>query len=212
MRDTPTTKSLKLQYKRILEFGLIVSLLLHIFLMQGYKKAKVRTAQRSVTLDALKVEEIPQTLQEKQAPAPGRPSVPIASEDETLPEDETIEDTFLDQFREEAPPPPPPEDDGSQLMFYAWDEPPMPIGGFEAIQKRLVYPDIALKAGVEGRVLVYAHIDEKGNVIGTRILQSLELCNEAAVEAIRSVKWRPAMQRDKPVKVWVSVPVDFVLK
>ena len=212
MRDTPT-KSLKLQYKRVLELGLIISLILHLFLMQAYKRVKVRAVQRTVRLETLQVEEIPQTQQEKQAPAPSRPSVPIASEDETLPEDETIEITDLDLEAEPPPPPPPPEDE-SLIVFVPYDEPPEPIGGFQAIQNALVYPEFARRAGVEGKVIIWAQIDEKGNVLRTQVQKSLgpNGCDEAASAAIRSVKWKPAMQRDRPVKVWVAVPVDFRLK
>ena len=57
-------------------------------------------------------------------------------------------------------------------------------------------------------------VDERGNVVKTDVIKSLgnNGCDEAAVKAIKSVKWKPAMQRDKPVKVWVSIPVRFVLK
>jgi TonB family protein len=37
-------------------------------------------------------------------------------------------------------------------------------------------------------------------------------CNEAAIQAIKSVEWKPALQKDKPITVWVSVPVEFSLK
>jgi len=37
-------------------------------------------------------------------------------------------------------------------------------------------------------------------------------CDEAAINAIKSVKWKPAKQRDKPVKVSVGIPVVFKLK
>lgn len=212
MRENPKT-SLKLRYKKVLELGLIVSLILHIFLMQGFKKLERKTAQRSVSLEALQVEEIPQTQQEKSAPAPTRPSVPIASEDEDLPEDETIEETFFDEFAEAPPPPAPPVDDSSPV-FVPHDEEPHPIGGMGAIQSNLVYPEIALRAGVEGTVLVYAQVDVDGFVKGTRIVKDIGKngTSEAAVKAIKSVKWIPAKQRDKPVRVWVVVPVIFKLK
>ena len=108
MRKKDPKFDLKRQYRGVLEFGLIISLLLHIFLMQGYKKVKARTVVRDVQIEALQVEEIPQTQQQRQAPAPSRPTVPIASEDEDLPEDETIEFTDLDLDEEPPPPPPPP--------------------------------------------------------------------------------------------------------
>lgn len=209
MRDSPS-KELKLQYKRLLELGLIISLAAHIVFMQGFKRFKVRAIQRTTQLKALEVEEIPQTQQEKEAAAPARPSVPIASEDEDLPEDETIEITDLDL---DAEPPPPPPDDGN-IVFVPYDEPPMPVGGFQAIQRRLVYPEIARKAGVEGRVLVWAQIDVEGSVVRTKVVKSLgpNGCDEAAVTAIKSVDWKPAKQRDRPVKVWIAVPVDFKLR
>jgi len=214
MRESPT-KELKLRYKKILELGLIVSLILHIFLMQASKKVKERTIQRTVKLEAVQVEEIPQTQQERSAPAPSRPTVPIASEDETLPEDETIDFTDIDLDAEPPPPPPPPEAiDDSVPVFVPHDEPPEPIGGYAAIQSKLVYPEIARKAGVEGRVMIWAQISVDGSVMRTRVMKSLgpNGCDEAAICAIKAVKWKPAMQRDKPVRVWVAVPVDFRLK
>ncbi|MBN2031563.1 energy transducer TonB [bacterium] len=215
MRDNPT-KALRLQYKRTLELGLIVSLILTIFLMQAYKKIEIKTATRTVQLEAVQVEEIPQTQQEKTQAAPSRPTVPIASDDEDLPEDETIDFTDLDLEAEPPPPPPPPTAaiDEETPVFIPYDEPPDPIGGYEAIQRRLVYPEIAKKAGVEGRVIIQALIDERGNVINTVVMQSLgpNGCDEAAAAAIQSVKWKPAMQRDEPVKVWIAVPVDFQLR
>lgn len=96
----------------------------------------------------------------------------------------------------------------------AYDEAPEPIGGFGAIQRNLEYPEIARKAGIEGRVIVNVLVDVDGSVVETKILKSLghSGCDEAAVKAIRTVKWKPAKQRDRPVKVWVGIPVIFKLK
>ena len=90
---------------------------------------------------------------------------------------------------------------------------PQPLAGFKQIQENLVYPDIARKAGVEGRVIVYAQIGIDGTVLQTKISQSLgpNGCDEAAIKAIKSVKWLPAKCKDKPVIVWIAVPVDFKL-
>jgi protein TonB len=87
----------------------------------------------------------------------------------------------------------------------------VPIGGFDAIQRRLVYPDFARKAGVEGKVLVYALIDTDGSVVNTKVMQSLVGCDDAAVNAIKAVKWKPAMQNGKPVAVWTAYPIEFKL-
>ena len=112
----------------------------------------------------------------------------------------------------ELPPPQSPE--GSKAYFVPYDKPPEPIGGFATIQKNLVYPELARKAGIEGTVTVYARIGENGDVIDTKILRPLgeSGCNEAAVTAIKSVRWKPAQANGKPVAVWVSVPVRFKLQ
>ena len=154
------------------------------------------------------------TEQIKKPPPPPKPAIPIPTESEDIPEDLTIDDTVLDLSDIPPPPPPPEEDDTEGMIFVAYDEPPSPIGGFSAIQKNLKYPEIARKAGVEGRVFVKVAIDEKGNVFRWEVIKSLgnNGCDEAAVAAIRKVKWKPAMQRDRPVKVWISIPVIFKLK
>ena len=77
-----------------------------------------------------------------------------------------------------------------------------------------IYASEARKAGIEGRLMVWAKINEHGEVIQTRILTSLgpNGCDEAAMQAISSVKWKPAMRGDQPITVWIAVPVDFRLK
>ncbi|HFE53578.1 MAG TPA: energy transducer TonB, partial [Bacteroidetes bacterium] len=99
------------------------------------------------------------------------------------------------------------------VFFTPYDFPPEPIGGFKAIQKHLKYPEIARRDSIEGRVIVHVLVDENGNAVDAKILKSLRKdLDEAAVEAVKSVKWRPALQRNIPVKVWVAVPVIFRLK
>lgn len=206
--------SLKLKYRKNIELGLVICLAVLVVMFQAFKRAD-RKVQVQDRIDLkFEVEEIPQTEQAKRPPAPQRPSIPIESEDEDIPEDATIEMTEIN-LDELPPPPPPPEEDAEETpIFVAYDEAPEPIGGFQAIQNNLVYPEIARKAGVEGRVYVNVLIDERGNVIDAKILKSLgnNGCDEAAVAAIRKVKWKPAKQRDKPVKVWVGIPVHFKLK
>lgn len=102
-----------------------------------------------------------------------------------------------------------------QLNFQPYDVPPKPIGGFAAIQKNLKYPEEARKAGIEGRVIVQLLIDARGEIVDRKILKSIGNGNssfeEAAVNALKSVKWQAAEQNGEPVKVWVAVPVIFKL-
>lgn len=205
---------LKLKYRKLIEASLVLALLFCIVLFQAFKRFERKEGQKKFEVAKIETIEVPQTQQEKIAPPPSRPAIPIESESEDIPDDVTIDDTDINFEEIPPPPPPPPVEDEAATFFVAYDEPPQPIGGFEAIQKKLVYPEIARKAGIEGTVTVYANINEKGDVINTKILVPLgnSGCNEAAVAAIKAVKWKPAKQRDKPVTVWVSIPVKFKLK
>ncbi len=105
------------------------------------------------------------------------------------------------------------EMDGEIPAFIPFDEPPAPVVGYKSIQENLVYPELARKAGVEGRVMLWVKIGEDGNVLATKIMKSLgpNGCDEAAMEAIKKTKWNPAEKDGTPIPVWVAVPVDFRL-
>jgi TonB family protein len=110
------------------------------------------------------------------------------------------------------PPPPPAEYDYDGPIYIAYDEAPTPIGGFSTLTSKLIYPKAAREAGIQGRVYVNVSIDADGNVVETKILESLSKeCDDMAVMAIKSTKWNPAKQKSKPVKTWVGIPVIFGL-
>jgi TonB family protein len=97
--------------------------------------------------------------------------------------------------------------------FDMFEKAPKPIGGMEAINQYLRYPQIAKKAGIEGRVVVNTFIDANGNVGDTKIIKSLgnSGCDEAAVAAIKQVKWIPAEKDGEPIATWIVVPIGFFL-
>ncbi|MDD2890310.1 MAG: energy transducer TonB [bacterium] len=75
------------------------------------------------------------------------------------------------------------------------------------------YPQLARDAEVEGIVGVSIIIDEIGNVARVRVVKSLhELLDSTAVQQVRKWKFTPAMQRDKPIKVCMEIPIRFTLK
>ncbi|MFQ5627763.1 MAG: energy transducer TonB [bacterium] len=212
MKKNPQA-DLRSKYTKTVELGLVASLLFTLLLFFGFRKWGTETDMLEVDLPDIQVEEVPPTEQIKRPPPPARPSIAVPTDDEDIPEDETIDITEIN-FDEIPEPPPPPKADESSNIFVAYDEAPEPIGGFAAIQKNLEYPEIARKAGIEGRVIVNVLVATNGRIEDTKILKSLghSGCDEAAVKAIRSVRWKPAKQRDRPVKVWVGIPVIFKLK
>lgn len=207
--------NLKLQYRKAIELSVVAALVFTIILFHATPDWDMGPKKIEAADVEIKVEDIPQTEQIKKAPPPPRVAVPIPTESEEIPEDLTIETTELDIS--EIPPPPPPPDEQSMYdsyVFIPYDEPPVPVGGLGAIRENLRYPKIAQQAGIEAKVIVGALIDERGNVVKTQILNDSGFSmgfEEAAQNAVMSVKWKPAKQRDNPVKVWVSVPIRFSL-
>ncbi len=98
--------------------------------------------------------------------------------------------------------------------FVSYDKAPEPIGGFAAIQRALKYPQNAREAGWEGRAVINVLVNKEGEAADTKVLQSSghPSLDEAAIEAIKSTKWRPALQRETPVAVWVAIPVNFQVR
>ncbi|MEO0224325.1 MAG: TonB family protein [candidate division WOR-3 bacterium] len=75
------------------------------------------------------------------------------------------------------------------------------------------YPEYAKKAGIEGRVVISAVVDEEGNVVDAQIVSSTNsIFNEPALKAAYQYKFSPAMMKDKKVKVRVLIPFNFVIK
>ena len=151
--------------------------------------------------------DIPQTQQIDNTPPPARPSIPVPSEDEDIADDLTLDELDFDDFSNLDAPPPPPS--GPKVVFIPYDDPPVALSPI-----RPNYPEIAQEAGIEGVVVVQAFIDKKGRVKETLILKGVPNTglDEAAMDAIRNTRFRPAKQRERSVGVWISIPVNFRLK
>jgi len=75
-----------------------------------------------------------------------------------------------------------------------------------------VYPDLALRAGVEGIVIVEATIDERGRVRDATVLRSVPVLDEAALEAVRQWVYSPTLLDGVPTPVVMTVTVRFQLR
>ncbi len=94
--------------------------------------------------------------------------------------------------------------------FVAVEEMPAPIGGITSIQSKITYPEIAIRAGVEGKVYILAFVDEVGTVTKAEVVKGIGSgCDEAAMNAVLSTKFKPGVQRGKPVKVKITIPIVF---
>jgi periplasmic protein TonB len=81
------------------------------------------------------------------------------------------------------------------------------------LQKRIVYPELARRAGIEGKVLIRVLVDKDGRPKKDKIESSdNEQLNEAARKAVMSMVFTPAIQNKRPVTCWVTIPVTFRLR
>ncbi len=76
------------------------------------------------------------------------------------------------------------------------------------------YPPLLRDAGIGGTVVVYLFIDEEGMVQNTRVHTSSghTSLDEAALRVGTVMTFSPAMNRDKKVPVWVSLPITFQVR
>jgi protein TonB len=207
MLSGQATLPIKYKYPITIRLATLGSVSFLIFTFLIYPRYLGVLELEDVELQEILIENIPQTQQIERPPPPARPSVPVESEDEDIADDLTIEETDLDNFEAWDAPPPPPE--GPRVKFIPYDDPPQPLS-----QIAPLYPEIAQEAGIEGTVVVQVFIDKKGRVQDTVILKGIPNTglDEAAVKAIRKTRFRPAKQRERPVGVWISIPVNFRLK
>jgi len=212
LRKNPSV-SLKLRYPIAVRVSMLIGVLMLITLLVAFPRFTAKEFLEKEIQIEIEQFDIPQTQQFDLPPPPSRPSIPVESENEDLADDVTIEETELEDFVEWDTPPPPP-DEGPRVRFIPYDDPPVPLGGYSAIQRNIIYPEIAQEAGIEGTVVIQAFVDKKGKVTDTVVLKGIPNTglNEAAMTAIEKTRFKPAKQRDRAVGVWISIPVNFRLK
>ncbi len=87
---------------------------------------------------------------------------------------------------------------------------PEPVGGPDQIQKKVYYPPYAKENGIQGTVKILTFIDEYGEVKKAEVVEGIGYgCDESARIAVYYTKFKPGLQRGKPVKVQMTIPVEF---
>ncbi len=112
----------------------------------------------------------------------------------------------------------PPADDPDNPVFEVVETmPEYPNGGMpgmmEFLSKNIRYPVNAQKNGTQGRVTVQFIVNTDGSISNIGILRRVdpELDGEAVRVISAMPKWKPGMQKGKPVRVKYTVPVMFRL-
>jgi protein TonB len=151
------------------------------------------------------MESLPPTLEEmaKPAEAPKPATVPVAATSADVDVQSTIDPTNVVEVVRRTD-----ETDIPVVPFWKVEVKPKPID-----IPTPTYPDMARTAGIEGQAVVEALVDVDGSVADARILKPSgnASLDQAAVDAALRSRFSPAKQRDKPVRVWVSIPFRFTL-
>jgi len=74
-----------------------------------------------------------------------------------------------------------------------------------------VYPRIAQQTHVEGTVILDTVIDVDGHVTSVRVLRSIPLLDQAAIDAVKDWTFTPTLLNGVPVPVALTVTVKFAL-
>src|SRR5438094_552398 len=74
------------------------------------------------------------------------------------------------------------------------------------------YPAIAQSARVQGVVIIEATIGPNGAVQEAKVLRSIPLLDQAALDAVRQWQFTPTLLNGVPVPVIMTVTVNFTLQ
>ena len=206
---------IKRKYLRVLQISLIISLSLLILAFKFFPDVTISKGETNPLQELVGVIDIPITENNTTPPKLPNPQIPIENPTDEILEDIPIESTELDVFATVAKVEPRVDKDEVEpdFIFIAVEKMPEPIGGIAAIQKKIVYPEFAKRAGIYGKVYLTAFVDEKGNVFKVELVKGIGGgCDEVALEAVKNSRFTPGEQRGVPVKVRVGIPIVFKLQ
>lgn len=207
---------LKRTYRKVFWGCVGVSALAHLLVFVIFPSFEVEAQVAVEAPIIIQIEDIPETRQERRPPPPPRPAVPIATDNPDVPDDVTIETTDLDLDLDDLAPPPAfveevevevEEEEEEIVELWRVEKRPEPTK-----QVPPQYPEMALKASIEGKVFVLVLVGKDGRVEQVGEVRGPEVFHEAAKAAAKQWVFSPAIQNDSPVRVWVSLPFTFQLR
>lgn len=163
--------------------------------------------------------DIPLT-QQPPPPPPQRVAPPVIVE---APEEEILEEVELaldiEITEEESPevfiPSVPMEEEEVEEVLTIVEEMPSPKGGYEEFYKfigeNMVYPAVARKAGIEGKVVLEITINKKGKLDDARVVKGIGYgCDDEALRVMKLwEEWNPGKQRGVPRTIRMYMPITF---
>lgn len=217
-------RDLRMQYHTTMEIAFVLALLVVLGLVHAPLRFEDAFEYTVDAQEIVQMEEVTQTKQIEQPPPPPRPPIPVeVPNDAILDFDEELDlDAALDIDAPLAALPPPPSIEAPRdepvkeveaEIFVVVEEMPELIGGVAGLAAQIRYPEVALRAGVEGRVIVQFVIDEQGRPSDFVVIRGQGAgLDEEAIRVLQLAKFKPGKQRGKAVKVRMTMPVTFRLR
>jgi len=224
--EAKKTEKADLENKKSLFFqiGLIFALLV-VFVAFEYKSYdKITVDITSRVVDDTPEEIIPITEQKVKPPPPPPPKqvtkITIVEDDVEVEDDieidveadaETEMEEYIPQEIEE-------EEIVEAEIFTVVEAMPEFPGGMGKLMNYLAtnikYPPLAKESGIQGRVFINFVVEPDGSISNVKVLRGIGGgCDEEAIRVVEAMpKWKPGMQRGKPVRVSYNLPVKFTLQ
>lgn len=216
--STPTANDrFKESYPARFWSAFILATILHMAVFALWPE--LTTQDFSISAAELKFIEIPADIEIPPPPeAIARPQRPVMATTDIDPAI-TIGLTNIDAYEPDELPPPPGLKDSRETSSAPFFTPMTVRPGIRnrgEVRRALEgeYPPLLRDAGIGGTVLIWFFIEEDGVVQETRIHTSSghRALDEAALRVAEIIEFTPALNRDKRVPVWISLPVTFVIR
>lgn len=222
------TPKADLENKRniFVQLGLVLSLGIVLMAFNLNDAVKSVNTLGDLEAEAIEDEVIPITRQEEVKPPPPPPPpkvievLTIIDDDVEVDEEFEFESTEADDATIIDAVPVIEEDEGeedAEVFVIVEDMPEFP-GGELALRKwianNIKYPVIAAENGIQGKVYVQFVVDKDGSISNARIARGVDpSLDQEALRVVNNLpKWKPGMQRGKPVRVSYTVPINFQLQ
>lgn len=206
-----------------------VIVLAFMFVAFEWTKRDVKIDTSQAVTDVVFEEEIEIPITEQpEVVVPPPPEAPSIAETLTIVEDDAdVEETTIASSEETGqaveikyvPVAVEEEEPEEQTIFEVVEQmPEFPDGGMaglmQYLSKNIKYPTIAQENGTQGRVTVQFVVNKDGSIVDAKVLRGVDpYLDKEALRVIGTMpKWKPGMQRGKPVRVKYTVPVMFRLQ
>ena len=205
-----------------------VIVLAFMFIAFEWTKRDIKIDTSQALTDLYFEEEMVPITEQEEKVAPSPPEVvPINETLEIVADDADVEETVIASSEETGkavevkyvPVTVVEEEPEEQTIFEVVEQmPEFPNGGMaglmQFLSKNIKYPTIAQENGTQGRVTVQFVVNKDGSIVDAKVIRGVDpYLDKEALRVIGTMpKWKPGMQRGKPVRVKYTVPVMFRLQ